>query len=201
MLYIHSLIPQHWGLNGPWAPWKEDIRFICLGWYHPHKPHWALTTTLARVRVTFPVTSECEHSDTTSPRGCGRSETREHVPRLQFTSVKLGQNSYLLRTSEMVKQLRRDPGAVGRGRSVTLGFLSWLKENKAGSWSCILVTCMLVYVYVHCSSMKRFKETNIKPGVVIQTSNSSYSVDKGQRTASSRSELATWGDPLSQNKK
>lgn len=46
------------------------------------------------------------------------------MPRLRFTSVKLRQNSYLLRTSEMVKQLRRDTGTVGRGWSVTLGFLS-----------------------------------------------------------------------------
>lgn len=68
--------------------------------------------------------------------------------------------------------------------------------NKAGSWSCILVTDMLLYVYVHCPSMKGFKETNIKPGMVIETSNPSDSVHKGRGMVSSRSEAATWEDPL-----
>jgi hypothetical protein len=35
------------------------------------------------------------------------------------------------------------------------------------------MTDMLLYVYVHCPSMKGFKETNIKPGMVIETSNPS----------------------------
>lgn len=48
--------------------------------------------------------------------------------------------------------------------------------------------------------MKGLKETNVKAGIMIKTSNLRYSGNKGRRMASSRSEWATWGDPVSNEK-
>ena len=45
--------------------------------------------------------------------------------------------------------------------------------------------------------MKVFQETNVKAGMMIKTSNLRYSGNKGRKMASSRSEWATWGDPVS----
>lgn len=44
--------------------------------------------------------------------------------------------------------------------------------------------------------MKGLKETNVKPGMMIKASYLGYSGNKGRRMASSRSEWATWGDPV-----